>query len=293
MREEFVDRRVSEVAARQYGVVTKRQLLALGISKSAIGRRSTQSRLHRMHHGVYAVGHPVVSRHGHWLAAVLACGPGAALSHASAAALWELRASSATLIDVSVRSAGGRSRQGLRIHRRSALEATTKDGIGVTTPAQTVLDLAATLPQRALERAIDQAEIQHLDLSSLDALISAHPRRPGATRLRRALEEPATLTRSELEEQMLAICRAHDLPAPRTNATVDRLEVDFLFPDARLVVETDGWTYHRTRHAFERERQRHAQLARAGLRVLRFSERQLRSPAAVAATVRAALRSSG
>jgi very-short-patch-repair endonuclease len=164
----------------------------------------------------------------------------------------------------------------------------------VTAVAWTLLDLAATLPRRALEKAIDQAEIQHLlDLSSLDALARAHPRRPGVGKLRAALDEPATPTRSELEDRMLEICRADRLPAPLANTLIEGLEVDFLFPAARLVVETDGWAHHRTRRAFERDRERDAQLARAGLRVLRFTDRQLQRADIVAATLRAALRSSG
>jgi hypothetical protein len=174
MRPNFVERPVDRAIARlagvQHGVVSTRQLAELGVSPRAVSHRCAAGRLHRIHHGVYAVGHPVVSRHGRWLAAVLACGPDAALSHASAAALWELRATAATRIDVSVPGAGGRSRPGLRIHRRPALQTTTKDGIPVTTVAWTLFDLAATMPRRALERAMDGAEVQHLlDLSALDA----------------------------------------------------------------------------------------------------------------------------
>ena len=166
-----------------------------------------------------------------------------------------------------------------------------RDGIPVSTLPWTLLDLAASLPQRALERAIAQADIQHLlDLSSLDALVGAHRRRPGAARLRQALRAPAARTRSELEEHLLAICREHHLPIPHTNAHVEGLEVDFLFAAARLVVETDGWAFHRTRRAFERDRERDAALTRAGYTTLRLTHRQLRNPDRTAATVAAALR---
>jgi very-short-patch-repair endonuclease len=295
MRGKRVERHVAEVAARQYGVVNRAQLLEIGLSAQAIDRRLSAGRLHRVHRGVYAVGHPLLSRHGHWLAAVMTCGPGAALSHAAAAALWEIRGTAATRIDVSVPVGGGRrARRGLRIHRRPALESTTKDGIPVTTVAWTLFDLAATRPQRALERAIDQAEIQDLlDLPSLAALVCAHPGRAGAAKLRAALNEPTALTRSALEERMLEICRRHGLPAPRTNSIVEGFEVDFHFERHRLVVETDGWRYHRTRRAFDRDRERDAALTRAGLRVLRLTDRQLADGGEVAATIRAALRSSG
>ena len=249
--------------------------------------------MHRVHRGVYAVGHPVLTVNGRRMAAVLAAGPGAVLSYASAAALWEIRPTSATRIDVSVRSAGGRGRRpGLRIHRTPTLQAnevTEHQGISVTTPARTLLDLAATLTPRALERALDEAEIKQLyDRTSLDALARAHVGERGAAALQRAIDEDGdpTLTDSELEELMLALCDEHRLPRPRPRAWVAGLRVDFLFAASRLVVETDGYRYHRTRRAFERDRERDAILARAGYRTLRFTHRQLtRRPAEVAATI--------
>ena len=250
--------------------------------------------MHRVHRGVYAVGHPVLTVNGRRMAAVLAGGPGAVLSHASAAALWGIRPTSATRIDVTVRSAGGRAkRPGLRIHRTPTLRAdeiTEHQAIRVTTPARTLLDLAATLPRRALERALDEAEIHELyDLASLDAMARTHAGERGARHLRRALDEDGdpTLTDSELEELMLALCEEHGLERPEPQAWVAGLRVDFLFAASRLVVETDGYRYHRTRRAFERDRERDAILARAGYRTLRFTHRQLtREPAMVAATLR-------
>ena len=246
-----------------------------------------------MHRGVYGVGHPVLTVDGRRMAAVLAAGPGAALSHASAAALWEIRPTSATRIDVTVRSAGGRAkRPGLRIHRAASLrddELTEHRGIRVTTVARTLLDLAATLPRRALERALDEAEILDLyDRTSLDAMARAHTGERGAAALQRAIDEDGdlTLTDSELEELMLALCHQHDLGRPTPRAWVAGLRVDFLFAASRLVVETDGYRYHRTRRAFERDRERDAILARAGYRTLRFTHRQLtREPALVATTI--------
>jgi very-short-patch-repair endonuclease/predicted transcriptional regulator of viral defense system len=284
---------VARLAARQHGVVARRQLEATGMSASAVGRWAAEGRLHRVHRGVYAVGHPILTANGRRMAAVLAVGPGAVLSHASAAALWEIRRTSAPRIDVAVRGTGGRAkRSGLRIHRTPTLQAdeiTGHQGIPVTTPSRTLLDLAATLPRRALERALDEAEVLELyDLSSLDALARAHAGERGAAALQRALDldgDPA-LTKSELEERMLALCEAHGLPRPRVNVDVAGLEVDFVFADQRLAVEADSWTYHRTRRAFERERERDAILARAGYRTLRFTHRQLtRRAAEVAETI--------
>jgi very-short-patch-repair endonuclease len=289
-----LDRELARLATRQHGVVARRQLEAIGLGRGAIAHRVAAGRLHRVHRGVYAVGHPVLTVNGRRMAAVLAPGPGAALSHASAAALWEIRPTSATRIDITVRSTAGRGkRPGLRIHRTPTLrddEITEHQGIRVTTPARTLLDLAAILPHRALERALDQAEIRQLyDLASFDAMARAHEGERGARRLRRALDEDGdpVLTDSELEEIMLALCHEHQLEQPTPQAWVAGLKVDFLFAASRLVVETDGYRYHRTRRAFERDRERDAILARAGYRTLRFTHRQLtREPAMVAETIR-------
>jgi very-short-patch-repair endonuclease len=228
------------------------------------------------------------------MAAVLAAGPAAVLSHAAAAALWELRRSAAVLVDVTVPGTGSRKRPGLRIHRARTLETTTHEGIPVTTPARTILDLAATLQRRPLERLLDQAENTRLtDVPSLEAVARAHTGHRGASRLLAILDahEPgSTLTRSELEEVFLTLCRNAGLPRPAVNARVVGPEVDFVFTEQRLLVETDSWRWHRTREAFERDRDRDALHTRAGYRTLRFTHRQLSSePDAVAQTLRAAL----
>ncbi|MEA2275597.1 MAG: hypothetical protein QOC78_557 [Solirubrobacteraceae bacterium] len=287
---------IGRLAAHQHGIVTARQLAARGLGRNGISRRVAAGRLHRIHHGVYAVGHPILTRHGHWLAAVLACGPDAALSHTSAAALWEIRPTDAARIDVTVPTTNGHARPGLRIHRTPTLrpdETTHHHAIRVTTPTRTLLDLAATLPRGALQRALDQAEILELfDLTALDAMARAHAGQGGAGHLRQALEShhaATTLTTSELEERFLALCDHHHIPRPKVNTRVADLEVDFLFTDQRLVVEVDGYRYHHTRKAFERDRQRDAILAQAGYRVLRFTHRQIaREPATVTAALRAA-----
>jgi very-short-patch-repair endonuclease len=288
---------IAALAGRQHGVVARRQLRALGLSEQAIERRLRAGRLHLLHRGVYAVGHRVLSRRGLWMAAVLACGPDAVLSHAAAAALWDVRASGGVRIDVTVLGAGGRSRAPLRIHRRPTLrpeETSVHDGIPVTTPARTLLDLAATLTPRQLERALDQTEVLRLfDLASFDALLAAHAGERGVGRLRDVLRSHTagtTLTRSKLEELLLALCRRRGLPPALVNEHVAGEQRDFVFPRHRLVVETDSWEFHRTRAAFENDRRRDAELARAGWRTLRFTHRQLtNAPNDVAQALEAAL----
>jgi very-short-patch-repair endonuclease len=230
------------------------------------------------------------------MAAVLACGPGAALSHASAAALWDMRRSDARIVDVTARRSG-RKRPGLRIHRPRTLpagELTTHERIPVTTPARTILDMAAHLAPTRLEHLLDQAEIRELtDYPALDAIAKAHPGHRGAAKLRRTLashDAGTNLTRSDLEIRFKQLCRDHALPAPLVNRAVAGRIVDFLFADARLIVETDSWRYHKTRRAFEDDRARDIITARAGYRTLRFTDRQLeRDPAAVVDAVAAIL----
>ena len=215
------------------------------------------------------------------MAAVLACGPGAVLSHAAAGALWELQPGTPKTIDVTV-PRSGRRRSDLRLHRPRSLgadEVTVHMGVPVTSPARTLLDLAAILTPHRLERAIDQAELQRLtDYPCLDALAGAHPRRPGAKALRNVLSRHlagTTLTRSDLESRFLGLCRAHELPTPQVNVRLGENTVDFLFPDRRLIVEIDSWTYHRTRARFDADRRRDATHLAAGYRTLRFTDRQL------------------
>jgi len=230
------------------------------------------------------------------MAAVLACGPRAVLSHRSAGALWGIRPNAARRPDVSVPRSGGK-RPGLRVHRPRSLspdEVTTRHRIPVTAPARTVLDLAGILPRHDLERLLDQVEIEELtDYPALRAIAAAHPGHTGAARLRATLDQHAAgtaLTKSDLERLFLKICRDHALPTPLVNQYVDQDEVDFLFPAQRLIVEADSWRYHRTRHRFERDRRRDAAHTLAGYRTLRFTDRDLeRAPETVAQTVRRAL----
>ena len=232
------------------------------------------------------------------MAAVLACGEGAALSHGSAAALWEIRRSTSGWVDVAVRSRAGRSRrQGIRIHRLTSLhasEVTHRRGIPVTTPARTLLDLAGMRSLTSLRRAIAEAEaLRTFDLRALRAVLDRNPYAKGVGKLRAIVEDwiDIELTRSELEALFLELCASQDVVMPATNALVGEYEVDFLWPSRRLIVEVDGHRHHGTRTAFEQDRVRDARLAVAGYRVVRFTYRQIvRDPGHVAAVLRSLLR---
>jgi very-short-patch-repair endonuclease len=285
---------VAAIAARQHGVITYAQLLRAGLGRGAIAWRVREGWLHRIHRGVYAVGRAALTAEGRWLAAVLACGDGAVLSHRSAAALWGLRPSRAGVVDVTVPGDVARGRAGIAVHRPAPpTEATVERGIPVTTPARTLLDLAGAVDVTGLRRAVERAEeLRIFDLRAVDAVISAHPGRRGRGALLAAVDHARDmrLTRSELERRFLRLCDDHALPRPLVNAQVEGLEVDFHWPDARLVVETDGREHHGTAMAFERDRERDERLVAAGWTVLRFTHRRLvRDPGGVARTVRAVL----
>jgi very-short-patch-repair endonuclease len=286
-----VDREIAARAREQYGVVSARQLTALGLSQQAISRRVAAGRLHRVHHGVYAVGHVLLTRSGRWMAAVLACGPDAALSHASAAALWAMQRGEPTIIDVTTHRTG-RKRPGLR--PRHPAETTTHHAIPVTTPARTILDLAATVTRTRLEHLLDQAELRELtDYPSLDALARAHPGHRGSRELQQTLTAyyaGSDIDRSDLEILFAELCANNGLPSPRINHPVAGKAVDFLFTRQRLIVEIDSWRYHKTRRAFENDRARDVLTTQAGYRTLRFTDRHLtRQPHAVAHAIQAVL----
>jgi very-short-patch-repair endonuclease len=289
------DGRIAALAASQWGVVSRVQLRALGLGRGAIDQRLAAGRLLPLHRGVYAVGHDRLARRGRFVAAVLASGAGAVLSHRSAAAVWGLRPSAGPWIDVTIPTRTGRKAgTGIRLHRAGALtpdEATSRDGIPVTTPARTLLDLAATVQRHELARALNEAErLRIFDLTDTSAVLCRHHTRPGTRNLAGALRQwdPAeTLTRSELERRFLELCAEHALPAPRVNTGVLGFEVDFLWEPERVIVEIDGWAYHSTRSDYETDRARDAELAAAGFRVVRFTYRRVfREPAAVARTLR-------
>ena len=252
--------------------------------------RVRAGRLHRIHRGVYAVGHTRLSRNGRFMAAVLAYDAGAVISHRSAAALWGLTGEAPVRVDITRPSAGGRQHPGIAFHRTRRLpdhERTTKDGIPVTTVARTLLDLA---DRDSVEGAVASADRKELlDVNAVHRTIADNPGRRGTKRLLAALDAPV-LTRSELEEAFRALVDRAGLPRPRLNARVAGLEVDFHWPDHDLVVEADGYRYHRGRAAQENDRRREAILARASIRTHRFTHRQIvRDPHDVEDTLRALL----
>lgn len=287
------ERRIARLAATQHGVVAVHQLSEAGLSAGAVHRRVQAGRLHRLHRGVYALGHRRLTAEGRWMAAVLACGQGAVLSHRSAAAHLGIRPSASARIEVTVPTYAGRERPGIAIHRSLTLDraVTVHEDIPVTTPARTLVDIAGLVGPASLERSIERAESLGLfDLRALRALLVAHPRRPGSGALEAILGRHVVVTRSELEARFIELCATYRIPRPEVNVRIDGYEVDFLWRAERLVVETDGYRYHRSRAAFEREHVRDARLAVAGYRVLRFTWWQVtEGPAAVARSVLALL----
>jgi hypothetical protein len=288
------------LAAAQWGVVSRRQLLAVGMTSGAIGERVRGGRLVRVHRGVYAVGHARLRREGRWLAAVLAVGPNAVLSHRDAAGLHALRPAEHARIDVTTTDRGRRSGPAIAVHVATALDpgdVTRTAGIPVTSVARTLVDLAGVVPKDHLAKVIKEAERRRVfDLAAVEAALARTRSRPGPGHraLREAIAEYAALglsaTASVLEEDFLRLLARAGLPLPSTNALVEGFQVDALWRDARLVVELDGWASHRDRQAFQRDRERDARLANAGFRVLRFTHRDVtRRPTYVAGMAGAAL----
>ena len=270
-----------ELARRQWGVVTRAQLAAAGLSDKGVTEWVQSGRLLRLYRGIYAVGHDRLRVEGRWLAAVMACGRGAVLSHRDAAQLWELRQSNSGLIDVTVPSRNGRvRRKGIRVHRSGRLgadEVTERLQIPVTTVARTLLDLADVLPAQALKRAVTEAEYRdRLDITSINAVVEHNPGRRGA-KLRRAMEAAGHRTRSPLEDRFLALIRRHGIEEPQSGVWIEGYEVDFLWPRAGLAVELDGIAAHRTRSAFNADRLRDRRLWRSGLRTMRLTGEALDS----------------
>ena len=284
------ERLLSGWADRRHGIVTVAELRALGFDSSAVRRRVLAGRLHRLYPGVYSYGRRTLTAYGRVLAAVAACGPLAAASHRTAAALWDLRPSER--LEVIVPSASGRRHPpGVRLHRHATLrpqDVTSVHDIPVTTVARTLLDLASVVKPQQLEAAVRQADDAELfDLGEVEEVVAAYPRHRGARRLRELLAElrdrDVHLTFSELERAFLALCDDYGLPRPRTNALVNGYRVDFHWPGTPVIVEADSWRWHRGRARFESDRLRDQHLILAGYLVLRVTHHQLVSqPHAVA-----------
>ena len=285
--------RVLSLAAKQDGVISARQFGALGADKDWIDRRRAIGWLVPIFRGVYAIGHPPRTRRGWYFAALLAGGERSALSHRTAAAVHGMLGPSGRL-DLSVpRSASGI--QGIRIHRPRMLrrdDIVVVDGLRVTSPARTLIDLADFGKRRLLERAIDQAEFHRLHLPLGDVHHRVR-RRPRSRLLRAVIAEHvagSTITESEAEELFLALVRRAGLPAPEPQVQLWGRRRDFVFRRARVVVEIDGRQAHDRAGAFERDAVRDAEVVVNGYRPLRFTRRAVRfDPTYVEQTLRAVL----
>lgn len=299
-RRRQVDVAASRLAEGQHGLVTLGQLEGLGLSPSDVKERLRSGRLHRVHQGVFAVGHRLLSQEGWLLAAVKASGPDAVLSHRSAAVLWGMleERESDERIDVTAPNRRGRAPDSIRAHRDGQLAAadrTVYRGVPCTTPARTLLDLAGVAPVWELKRALAQAEVLRIVRHSpLRALIRRCRGRRGVARLRLVLDEihpQRKRTRSELEGMFLDMCSRAGLPTPEVNVKleVDRgvLEADFLWREAKLIVEADSRQFHDTDSAFLNDRRREQRLQLAGWRVTHCTWEQVEhEPRALAGTIR-------
>ena len=275
------------LAAEQHGVVAAWQLSELGFTHAMIRRRLDAGRLYQREWGVYSLT-PSVSGKGRLMAAVLACGPAAVLSHNAAAAIWDIGPWPTGTVHVTAPSKHLR-RPGLVAHR-GCVERIVRDGFPVTTVARTLVDQASLLSLQRLELAFERAE--RLGLLDVDDVTKEAAGRRGARKVRAILSSLTTSepTRSKLEELLPALCKRHNLPLPAQNVSVAGEDVDAYWQESNLVVELDSWEFHKTRRAFERDRQKAATLERAGIRVLRFTWTQLtRGEATVAATIRGRL----
>jgi transcriptional regulator with AbiEi antitoxin domain of type IV toxin-antitoxin system/uncharacterized protein DUF559 len=257
--------------------------------------------LHRVHLGVYAVGNPRLTVYGRFMAAVLACGTDAVLSHRSAAELFGIRDDHGRSIDVTAPNRRGRTPCGIQAHRDGTLapaDRTSVRGIPCTTATRTLLDLAAVVPPWQLKKAISEAEVLRiLDHAAVRRTIKVNPGRRGVARLRTLMDEihPQTKrTRSEMEILFLDMCERAGLPSPEVNVTLyaggRRTKPDFLWREAGLVVEADSRRYHDTDSAFQSDREREQRLQLAGWRVSRCTWEQIeREPQRLAKTIRGLL----
>jgi predicted transcriptional regulator of viral defense system len=292
------ERAIVDLVSAQQGVVTHAQLAEIGVGRRTLDRWLASGRLRAVHREVYAFGPRPLTKHGRWLAGVLAMGPGAFLSHASAAALWGLAADSRK---VHVTAPSGRQvrpgRKGIQVHRCAFTpeEHTVRDGIPVATVARTLFDLAERSAPHELESAWSEAA--RLRLLRVPAVARVYERRPGRRRARKRIRPLLAAQqsydegrRSPLEDRFAAFIGAHRLPPPDTNVLVDGDEVDALWAAARLIVELDSWEFHAHRAAFETDRSRDTDHLLSGYRTIRVTHRRLdREADRLAAQIRALL----
>ena len=270
-----------ELAGRQHGVLARRQLLALGFSAREIEHRVARGRLHPVMRGVYAVGWPGLTPKGRWMAAALACGEDAVLSHLSAAALWGIGSEGHGRVDVSVRRRTRLRRPGVRVHARPGLgkaDICHRDGIPVTGIVRTLIDIATELGSTGIERAVNEADkLDLVDPETLRVELESHASEPGVRPLRTILDARTfRLSDSDLEILFHPIARMANLPSPLTKQVLNGFEVDFFWPELGLVVETDGLRYHRTPSAQARDARRDRAHLLAGMTPLRFTHYEVK-----------------
>lgn len=296
------DHEIAAIASRQGGVISRAQLFAIGLSRSAIDGRLRTGRLHRVARGVYAVGHTHLGDAAYNWIALLTTGETAVLSHRSAAALWGMLPPPATRVHLTVPGRGGRSRRrGLRIHRPVALrpeDITVRHDFPATSLARTFLDIAATEPRRVVERALDGADTERVfDLRLIEARIPRGCGLAGARLLWSVIDEHlpgTTISRSDYEEAMLALCRRYGLPQPVMNRHIGVWEADFLWPEYRLVVEVQSTKFHATSQRMARDSIKEGELMAAGYLVLHVVDRHIvHEPKRVAGLVAGVLRRRG
>ncbi|HEX7245592.1 MAG TPA: hypothetical protein VF245_08515 [Solirubrobacterales bacterium] len=296
-----LDAAIGELAARQHGVVSLEQLVSLGLSVRGVQQRALSGRLWRVNQAVYAVGHKPLTWEARLMAAVLACGPGAVISHRSAVELWKLREARQEPVDVTAPNRRGRIPSGIRSHRDdrlTAVERTEVLGIPCVSVSRALLDFAAVAPTWELRRAVSEAEVLRiLDHTEVRRTIRRHRGRRGVARLRMVMDEirPETKrTRSEMEREFLRLCEKAGLPTPKVNVSMRvagrTQKPDFLWPNAGLIVEADSRTFHDTDSAFQVDRKREQRFQLAGWDVAHCTWEQIfQKPAALAQTVRGLL----
>jgi predicted transcriptional regulator of viral defense system len=268
-----IDALIAAVAATQHGLITSRQLTQLGLDHNAIEYRLRIGRLHRVYRGVYAVGHLPTSPLARAAAAVYACGPGAALSHGAAGVLWGMATEWVSPIEVTTPGRHRIPNIGAHRSRLDPRDVTLHHGILVTTPARTLLDIACKPPHdTTLTRAYSQATIHgYLHHAEVDDVLARHAGSRGAGRLRAVHAPDEAPSRSEFEDRFTWFAKRYGLPTPQTNRRVRGHEVDAFFPQHGVVVELDGYRYHKDREAFEDDRDKDADLTEAGLVVVRIT----------------------
>jgi predicted transcriptional regulator of viral defense system len=271
--QEAVDRAIAAVAAIQWGNITRRQLLDLGLTKQDVSYRVKIGRLYRVFRGVYSVGHPPTTPHQRASAAVLACGPGAALSHGSAMTLWGYWRQWDKPFEVTV--VGDRRTKGIRVHRSTTLrrqDVTVQLGIRVTTPARTLIDMSPRLEDRAFKRAVNNAlHSPWMTRDQLAETLARHPNLAATKRIAKLIGQEGTPTRSGWEDEFPKFCADHGLPAPIMGQPLHGYILDALFPVEKVIVELDGWEFHKDKIAFEDDRERDAEMLAHGYVTVRMT----------------------